>query len=642
MSQVVEEPFAAGRDAAARGAWREAYDLLHPVASELGPDDLERLAEAAWWTGKLDEAIALREQAHTRHLEAGNKPRAAYLALLISQDYFGKAALAPSTGWYQKAERLLADEPESVMHGYLALTQGFNALAGGDIEQALEKGARAQEFASRFEDRDLQALSLAVLGRTHLFNKNPSEGLRLLDEASAAALSGELSSFSTGLVYCVTITSCNGVGDLRRAAEWTDAANRWCTKQDVKGFPGACRIHHSTLLRLRGNWAEAEEQMLQACDELHGFDAWTTAVGWYEVGEIRRQRGEFVAASEAFAQSKEWARDPQPGLALLRLAEGKADAAAKAIKRSLETTPDPMGRIRRLPAQVEIAIALRDLKTARDAAEELEALVDEFRVDGERTPAYDAVVCLAWGRIKLEENDLDAAAGHLQRALDTWQGVGAPFEAAQVRMLLGRTLQRLGDEDGGRDEIQAARDVFVRLGAVLDAQEAAQLLGETSVMRTFVFTDVVESTKLAEVLGEGKWEKLLAWHDKTLRALFEESGGEVIKQTGDGFFAAFERPAAAVEAAVAIQRALDGHDGVAPDVRIGIHAGGAFAKDERDYGGQDVHVAARIGALAGAGEILASEQTLNEVPARYRRSEAKQVELKGYSEPVAVVSLDWR
>src|SRR4029453_13096532 len=155
-----------------------------------------------------------------------------------------------------------------------------------------------------------------------------------------------------------------------------------------------------------------------------------------------------------------------------------------------------------------------------------------------------------------------------------------PFEAAQVRMLLGRTLQRVGDEDGGRDEIQAGRDVFARLGAELAPQGAAQLLGETSVMRTFVFTDVVESTKLAEVLGEGKWEKLLAWHDKTLRALFEESGGEVIKQTGDGFFAAFERPASAVGGGVAIQRALDGHDRVAPDVRIGIHAGGAFAQDE--------------------------------------------------------------
>jgi len=296
----------------------------------------------------------------------------------------------------------------------------------------------------------------------------------------------------------------------------------------------------------------------------------------------------------------------------------------------------------RLGHWLEIELALRNLSTARTAAEELERRVDELRIDDERTPAFEALVCVAWGRIRLEENDAAASAQLLERALETWQSVGAPYEAAQVRILLGRALRKLDDEEGARDEFHAARAVFERVGAVLDAQDAAQLLGETSVMRTFVFTDIVDSTKLAEALGETKWEKLLAWHDRTLAELLTEAGGQVIKQTGDGFFAAFESPAAAVEAAVAIQRALDGHDGVAPDVRIGIHAGGAFAKENRDYGGQDVHVAARIGALAGAGEILASEQTLKDVAVRYGRSEARPVELKGYSEPVEVVSLDWR
>ena len=642
MSHVVDDAREAGRDAAARGAWREAYDALLAAQGDLEAEDLERLAEAAWWTGKLDEAIARREQAYTAWIEAGEKRRAALLAIQISQDYFGKAALGPSAGWFAKAERLLVDEPESFEHGYLAASEALMAMLEGDLERAIALGERAHELGGRFGDRDLQAIALVTLGRTRLLSGDATEGVRLLDEASAAALSGELRPFSTGLVYCVTITSCNGVGDLRRAAEWSQAAKRWCMSQDVSGFPGACRIHHSTMLRLNGEWAEAEEQALQACEEVRDFDPWTTAIGWYEVGEIRRQRGDFAAAEEAYRQSKEWRYAPEPGLSLLRLAQGKAEAAAKSIERSLAETDEKIARVRRLAAQVEIALALGNLGTARQAATELERIVDEYRVGEERTAGFEAVVCLSWGRIALEENDAQGAATLLNRALERWQSVGAPYEAAQVRMQLGRALRKLDDEDGAREEILAARTVFERLGAALDAQMAAELLGEVPLSRTFVFTDIVDSTKFAELLGEAKWQRLLAWHDKTLRALIEEHGGEVIKQTGDGFFAAFERPGGAVEAAVAIQTALDGHDGVAPDVRIGIHAGGAFAKDETDYGGEAVHAAARIGALAGSGEILASAETLGDGARRYATSEARPLELKGISEPVDVVSVHWR
>jgi len=642
MSHVVDDAREAGREAAARGAWKEAYELLLAAEEELEPADLERLAEAAWWVGRLDESIDRRETAYKAWLDAGEKRRAALMAVFISQDLFNKASLERASGWFSNAERLLADEPESLEHGYLAITRALTAMVQGNLDSAISCAERAHELGVKFESRDLQAIALVTLGRTHLLNGNPTEGVRLLDEASAAALSGELEPFSTGLVYCVTITSCNGVGDLRRAAEWTKAAKRWCSKQDVPGFPGACRIHHSTLLRLNGEWAEAEAEALRACDEVQEYDPYATGIGWYEVGEIRRFRGDFAAAEEAYRQAKIWRREPEPGLSLLRLAQGKVEAAARGIERSLAVNEsNPVALVRRLTAQVEIALAQRKLRAARSAAEELEKLVDDFRVGDDRTPAFDAMVCLSWGRIEMEENDVERAAAHLQKALDTWQSVGAPYEAAKVRMLVGRALRKLGDEDGARDELHAARAVFEQLGAALDAQMAAELLGEVPLSRTFVFTDIVDSTKLAEALGEEKWQRLLAWHDRSLRALLEEHGGDVIKQTGDGFFAAFERPADALEAAVAIQKALDGHDGIAPDVRIGIHAGGAFAKDESDYGGETVHAAARIGALAGAGEILASAETLRHARGRHATANSRTVDLKGISEPVEVVSVGW-
>ncbi len=639
MSEIAVETVEAGRSAAERGAFREAYELLRPAAGSLGAADLAHLAEAAFWTGRLDEAIELRERAQAAFLHDGDRESAALLALTISRDYFSKGDFSVSSGWSAKAERLLEGAEESPAHGFLATTKAWEAMIAGNLEAGLAHADRAFELAGRFSDRSLEALALVTKGRVLVTKGEVDAGLALLDEATAAAVSGELQPWTTGFVYCCTITSCHGVGDFRRAAEWTKAADRWCDRQDLRGFPGACRVHHATITRLQGDWPKAEEQALLACEELQGFDSFTTAAGFYEIGEIRRRRGDFSAAEEAYRQAKEWGRDPQPGLALLRLAQGKAESAAAAIKRSL-ATEDPIARVRRLPAQVEIAVTLGDLKTARAAAEELDQLADALKVGDRRTPAFEGSVRLAWGEIRLAENDADGAAAELEAAVSAWRELGAPYEIADAQVRLGLALRRLGDEDGARDELTAAKATFERLGAALAAERAAELLGEHTVKRTFMFTDIVDSTKLVEALGEAKWQKLLAWHDRTLRELIEQEGGEVIKQTGDGFFAAFQAPSAAVEAAVAIQRALDGHEPLAPDVRIGLHAGGAFQRADDDYAGAGVHMAARIGALAGGGEILASRESLDGA-ARFRLSEPREETLKGFEEPVELVKVDW-
>jgi len=639
MTQVADDALEAGRQAAARGAFSEAFDLLSPAGGSLGPGDLELLAEAAFWTGRLDQAIEFRERAHAGHLANGDNERAALLALLASRDYFGKGDLAVSNGWFAKAERLLTDQPESPVHGYLAVAKAMNSMMTGDLEASLLHSREAFAAARRHGDRNLEATALVTEGRGLVLQGETLKGLALLDEATAAAVSGDLDPYSTGFIYCVTITSCHGVGDLRRAQEWTTAANRWCERQDLQGFPGACRVHHATLTRLQGDWPKAEEQALQACEELQGFDAWTTAAGFYEIAEIRRRRGDFAAAEEAYRRTKEWGRDPQPGLAQLRLAQGKIESAAAAIKRSLGGVADPLGRLHRLPAQVEIALAAGELRTAREATEELEQITDRYRLGVERTPSFEAAVCLAWGQLRLAENDVDDAVARLERAVESWRSVGAPYEVAEAQMLLGLALRRRGDEDGARDELSAAKTAFERLGAVLDLQRATELLGEQDVHRTFMFTDIVDSSRYVELLGAEKWQKLLTWHDETLREAIESAGGEVIKHTGDGYFAAFGTVGAALEAAVSVQRALDGHVPLAPDVRIGVHTGGAFHHGDDDYAGQGVHMAARIGALAGAGEVLASRESV--VGGRYALSEPRAEELKGFEDPVELVAVAW-
>jgi class 3 adenylate cyclase len=644
MSQVLD-PLTTGREAASAGSWRAAYDGFSAAdPAELTPDDLERFADAAWLTGKVEQAIELRERAFAGFSAAGDKVRSARLALALSWDYEGRGAFAVSQGWFAKAERVLEGLPESVLHAHLALARGMFALhSQGAVDVALPNLERAYELGVRFGDASAQALALVGQGRATVYSGDVDRGLALLDEATAAAVSGELDPFATSVIYCCTISSCHDVGDYRRAAEWTEVANKWCDRLDVTGFPGACRIHRAEVMRLRGDWPEAEAQAVAACEEIYDFDKIITAGGFYEIGEIRRRRGDFAGAEEAYRQASEWGRDPQPGLALLRLAQGKVDAAATAMRRTLETTEEPLARVRRLPAQVEIAIAARDVRTARAAAEELKRIVDAYKIGERPAPAFDATVHLAWGQIELAEGDLDAAVRCLRRARDAWKEIGAPYETALARTLLGLAYRREGDEDGAMEELEAALATFERLGAKLDAERVKELLGRLETRRTFMFTDIVDSTKLLSTLGDDKWKKLLARHDQLLREQIVDSGGEVIQQTGDGFFASFGSPRAAIEAAVGIQRALDGEI-VAPDVRIGVHTGGAFHVDGdfTNYGGAGVHAAARVGAAAGAGEILVSSATLDGVGSAFRLSEPRTQELKGFEAPVEVVSVGWR
>ena len=640
----VAAPLDTARETAARHAWREAHAAYSQVdAVELGPEDLERFGSAAWWTGKLDEAITLRERSYAAFAAAGAKLDASRLALALADDHLGRGAYAVSQGWFATAERLLVGLPASREHAALTAMKGYTALhVEGDLPKALRLFETAHELSLRADDRNTQVLALVGKARVLVQSGEVEQGLALHDETTAAAVCGELDPFATGVAYCATISSCQDIGDYRRAAEWTEEANRWCDRLDVSGFPGTCRLHRAEIMRLRGDWPEAEKQAIEACAELHDFDRTITAGGHYEIGEIRRRRGDFAAAEEAYLVADGLGRDPQPGLALLRLAEGKVGNAAAALTRALQEQPKPVKRLRLLPAQVEVAIAAGDLSEARQAAAELEEIVDAYKVGDRRTGAFDAIVHLARGQITLAEGDAPAAAELLRRARDEWQGIGAPYETAQARLLLGLAFRRAGDEHAAVAELEPALAAFERLGARLEQERAQELLGRLEARRTFLFTDIVDSTKLLATLGEDKWKKLLARHDELLRGCIDEGGGELIKQTGDGFFAAFDSPKSAVEAAVAIQRALAAEI-VAPDVRIGAHTGGAFhtGADARDYGGQGVHVAARIGAAAAGAEILVSRETLEGV-AGFRVSEPRAMVLKGYEQPVELVSVEWR
>jgi len=642
-----------GRQAFERHAWREAFDLLNAADASRGlpPEDLEALAEAAWWTGRLADCIAARERAYAIYVERGDRRGAARVALELSHDYEDKRAEAISQAWHNRAQRLLEEEPEAREHGYLARARMRVAFREDDLERALELARRELDIGMRFGDRNLQALGLHDQGGVLIAMGRVAEGTALIDEATVAAVGGEIDPYPTAAIYCNTIAACRDMADYRRAADWTEAAKRWCERQAIAGFPGMCRVYRAEIMRLRGTWSEAEQEARRACSELMEFNLSYAAAALYEVGEIRFRVGDLPAAEEAFRQAHELGHEPQPGLSLLRLAEGKVDAALTLIRRALADEPrDRRARARLLPAMVEIALAARDLESARAAAEELEAIADTYK-----TAALMASASCARGTVQLTEGDPAAAARSLRRGLELWRDVDVPYEMARTRLLLCAAYQAAGDAEAAILELETAHSAFERLGAVPDARRAAELLERATaaaapgaaavrLTQTFMFTDIVRSTNLVEAIGDDAWADLLRWHDETLRTLFARHGGTEIDHAGDGFFVAFDTPAAAVDCAVAIQRTLVEHrrtQGFSPQVRIGLHAVEATRRGTR-YQGKGVHQAARIAALADAGQIVASLDTARAAPSRFPMSEPRTMTLKGIAEPIQVVQIDWR
>lgn len=650
--EALQPSLDAGRAAIRRSAWAEAVELLSAAdraGENLTPQDLDELGQAAWWVARLDVGIPARERAYRNYLEDEQPRRAAMVALAVAKDHFAVGHPSMGMAWVSRAEELLADGPDCVELGHLARTRSVIALEGTKrFDEALEHARRAEELARRFHDRELLAMAIQDQGRALVGQGQVEEGWKLLDEATVAAVSGELSPYVTGVIYCNTITVCKHVADWRRAGEWTEAAKRWCERQSIAGFPGMCRVYRAGVLLMRGDWITAEREARAACEELEGFNVAYAAEAFYELGEVRLHVGDFAAAEQAFAHAHDLGREPQPGLARMYLAQGNLKAAEAGISRALSETDIELERAVLLPTRVEVAIAAGDPTVATEATEELEEIAATFG-----TVALTAAAHTARGRLGLVTNDAASALKDLRHARRLWQEIDAPYQAAQVRLLLAHAYLAMGDRETAGLEAGSAAAAFDRLGAGREFREALEVTGSSPsggpfgrdrARKTFMFTDIVSSTSLVEAIGDEAWHDLVRWHDDTLRGLFAAHGGEEVDHAGDGFFVAFDDVVSAIECATSIQRMLVQHrrtHGFALQVRIGLHAADSTRRGS-EYKGRGVHEAARIAAAAEGGQILVSRATIGEQNIRFDLSEPQEVTLKGITHPVEVLSVDWR
>jgi len=639
----------AGREAMASHDWRAAFDQLSLADRDgkLSGSDLEALALSSFFTAQADFATAVNERAFAAYETEGNVVRAAYLALAIARTYAQGGKIAIASAWKRRAEKLIGFEGNTYAHGYLALLGSEAARLTGDMDGALALAERAVAIGSSALDADLKAYALSNLGHLKISYGETSDGMALMEESAIAAVNGELSPFASGITACQMISACRDLTDYRRASEWIEATEKYCARQSLSGFPGVCRIHRAEVAAVGGAWENAEQELERATVELGAFNASAPrADGLYAIGDIRRLKGDLEGAEAALREAHAWGRSPQPALALVRLAEGKIKAAAGAINAAVdEQTVDRWTRARLLPAQVEIAIAAEDVGRARAAVNELAAIVV-----GYPSPALEAGRQVALGRVLLAEGEAAAAVHELRAGIRGWREVGSPYEVARARVVLSHALRVVSDDDDADLELQAALDEFQRLGARIDVDAIERELrdaedrrsGPLTARKTFMFTDIVGSTTLAEAVGDQAWERLLRWHDDMLRSQVAHGGGEVVNSTGDGFFAAFESARAGIACAISIQRALVDHraaTGFAISVRIGLHTAEANRRGA-DYSGKGVHIAARVSALAVGGQILATAETLAEAK-DVSVGDGSLVTVKGVSEPVSLAAVVW-
>lgn len=509
MGEAVSRAKTVGRarESFERMAWGDAFAQLLAAdrAAPLEAGDLERFAVAAYLAGRDADSEAAWSRAHQRSVTAGDWGRAARCAFWLGITLMNRMERAKGGGWLARAQRVLDDAKyESVERGWLLVAVGLRQAQEGDLETSAVSWASAVKVGASYGDVDLITTARQGQGRVLIRMGKAAAGLALLDEAMVAVAAGEVSAIPAGIIYCSVIEACQEVHDVPRAREWTKALSAWCASQpDLVPYRGRCLIHRSEIMQLDGAWSDAMAEARLACRRLSEPPQPQLGAAWYQRAELHRLCGEFTKAEQAFREASRRGCIPEPGMALLRRAQGRVDAAAMHIRGAADEAKDLVSRAKILPAFVEIMLTTKDVRAARAGAAELSSIAEHTNV-----PYVSAVAASVQGSVLLAENDPRAAAPVLRGAWASFEELGVPYEAARVRVLAGIAYREIGDHEGAVMEFDAARGSLARLGAVPDVSRVDALIGKAATKATGGLT--ARQVEVLALVAKGRSNRQIA------------------------------------------------------------------------------------------------------------------------------------
>ncbi|MFC8923228.1 LuxR C-terminal-related transcriptional regulator [Cellulosimicrobium sp. NPDC057127] len=465
------DALAAGRAAYGRGDWQGAYGALTRAreTAELEAPDLALLGSAAWWVGRLHESLELTELAF-RVLEVqGDVEGAARRALDLAVLWGNRGDVVVASGWLSRARRLLADRPEGATHGYLFYVEGALALARWDLDGLQRAADDTARVAERTHNLAVTALSLVLAGLSDLRSGRTATGFGQLDEAMLPVLAGRLDPEWAGEIYCTVIHACHQLGDLDRMRAWTRATERWCEQfQGEVVFSGICRVHRLQLLCAEGGWAAAEERIERSGTELEGRSDWAAAEAFYQLGEIRRLRGDQDGARTVYDRARTLGVDPQPGEALLLHAAGEGDVAWSRLSAALAGR-DRLASAALLAPGVRIALDLGLVEEADAWCARLEETAEQFD-----SPGLRAWAAHARGAVQIARATPEDAVRSLETAAQKYRGLRCRHETAQVYELLAQAHRAMGRAAAADADRATALAIYRQLGAVPDVRRLDQ------------------------------------------------------------------------------------------------------------------------------------------------------------------------
>jgi len=462
-----DELLATARTAYARGDWHAAHRQLTQAGtlSELATADLSLLGGAAWWLGRVKESLEISEEVYHRFQDDGDAPGAAMKALNLGLLWFIRGDLVIASGWVNRARRILQDLPEGPEHGYLLYLDAGLRPGFPDLGPTRETAATLQDLGRRLRAPALTSFGLVLSGLADVRSGSTASGFAQLDEAMLPVLAGQLPAEWAGEIYCTVIHACHELGDLHRMRAWTQATEQWCEQFPGEVvYSGICRIHRLQLLSIEGGWDAAEHAIEQSGAELVGRNNWVAGEAFYQLGEIRRLRGDNGGAEKAYARARELGTEPQPGESLLQQAAGKKDAAWAGLCAALAGR-DRLAGARLLESGVEIALALGHLDEAERLCGQLEETAAVFATAGFRAWAGQARAAVLITQSRHAE-----ALPVLQAAAREYRGLHARYETARIYELLAQAHRGLALPNVAAADSATALAIYRELGALPDVQ----------------------------------------------------------------------------------------------------------------------------------------------------------------------------